>query len=120
MGFDPMVTVMAADKINLSKSWDSFFSAIEKQAGPILNLAAVVGVLLVVLALIKWAWDRRRGGGMGMGGQGSGGAVWGSLLVGSLLAAPKIIIPMFLLVFDVIANAVIEVFYSTDGVKKSG
>lgn len=97
--------------VNLRKSWSTFWKAVQGQAGPILNLLAVIGVLIVVGAIIKWAWDRRRGG--GFGGGGNSGAIWGALLVGCLLSAPSILIPMFLLLFDVVANAGIDVFEST-------
>lgn len=105
-----LALVPMAGDIDLSASWDTFWTAVSGPAGPILSLLSVVGVLLVVMALVKWAWDRRRGGGGGMGQQSS--AVWGALLVGSILSAPNILIPMLLLVMDVIANAGISVFNS--------
>lgn len=105
------VTVMAAGDVDLAGSWETFMAAIEGSAGPILKLLGVIGVLVVVLAIVKWAWDRRRGQG-GFGGGQSSGAIWGALLVGALLSAPTVVIPLVLEIFDVIANAAIDVFES--------
>lgn len=104
------ITVMQA--IDLNGSWKTFVNAVEKGTGvgPILNVLGVVGVIIVLFAVVKWAWDRRRGGGMGQTGN-----VWGALLVGALFAAPKTIIPIFLIILDLIANAVLRVWDSTGG-----
>lgn len=103
--------VVLAAKIDLESSWSKFWSAVRTQAGPILDLAAVVGVLMIVIAIAKWAWDRRRG----QGGGGQSQAIWGALLVGCMFSAPAVIIPMFLLIMDVIANAAISVWQSSAG-----
>lgn len=101
-----------SDKIDLTGAWGTFFAAFETSVGVgrILTLLSILGVLIVVMALIKWAWDRRRGGGMGQSG-----AVWGSLLVGALMCAPKILIPVFLFILDAVANAVYNVWLGTQG-----
>lgn len=96
-----------AGKINLKGSWDSLWNALQGQAGPILDLCAVVGVVIVVAALGKWFWERRRGQG---GGNSSG--IWWALAIGCMLSAPSIIIPICLFMFDVVANAAVDVFNS--------
>lgn len=105
----PQTVVQASGPVNLKGSWDSFWNAVEGQAGPILTLASIFGCVIVVAAIVKWAWDRRRGG-----GGGNSGAVWGALLVGCILAAPGVLIPIVLGFLDVVANAVIEVFESAE------
>lgn len=99
--------LLAAGPINLSGSWNTLWSSVEGAIGSKLTtLMAVIGTLIVVLALVKWAWDRRRGQG---GGQGSG-AIWGALLVGAILSAPGVIIPVGLTIVDALANAVYSVW----------
>lgn len=99
---------MYAD-IKLGEGWDNLIGAFEKQAAfeKILTLLTAVGALLVVMAVVKWFWDKRRGGGGGGGGNSSVG--W-ALAVGALLAAPQIIIPVILDILDVVANAFVDVF----------
>lgn len=102
------IAVMAA-KIDLHGAWKTFEQALGNTVNPLLTLLAVFGVLIVIVAIGKWAWDRRRG----QGGMGQTGGVWGGLLVGALMCAPKVLIPIFLLILDVIANAVIRVWENT-------
>lgn len=108
------VTFAAAEKVDLSGGWDQFWSALKGASGmdQILNLMTIIGVIIVVFALLKWTWDRRRGGGFG-GGGGSGG-VWGALLVGAVLTAPALLFPIMLTVLDVIANAVVSIWNKSD------
>jgi hypothetical protein len=96
--------------INLEASWNTFWSAISGPIAPILSVLSVVGVIIVVAAIIKWAWDRRRGL---QGGNSS--HIWGALLVGVLLCAPTIVIPKFLFLLDIIANAVISIWNTSAG-----
>ena len=96
-----------ANTIDLSGKWDTLWAGLVggTEFGKITGLLGVIGVAIVAMALIKWAWDRRRGGGAGQSG-----AVWGALLVGALLSAPDLIIPILLTILDVIGNAVISVW----------
>ncbi|MDU6150912.1 MAG: hypothetical protein E6640_01635 [Actinomyces urogenitalis] len=66
-------------------------------------LLACVGVGLIAVSIISIAWEKRRGG--GFGGMGGSGARLGWVIVmGAVFAAPKIIIPVLLWFFEVIAN----------------
>ena len=99
--------LMSAGPIDLAGSWSTLWSAVESALGTKLTtLMAVVGTIIVVMALVKWAWDRRRGQGGGGGSQ----AIWGALLVGAILSAPGVILPIMLQVVDAIANAVYSVW----------
>jgi hypothetical protein len=99
--------ILAKGPIDLAGSWDSLWSAVTAGIGTkLVDLLTIVGVAIVVMALAKWAWDRRRGG----GGGGGSSAVWGALLVGALLSAPGVILPIMLQIMDAIANAVYNVW----------
>ncbi|GAA4033882.1 hypothetical protein GCM10023063_17180 [Arthrobacter methylotrophus] len=100
----PMAVPTAADKVDLQGGWDAFWGAITTGFPGITTLMTVVGVCLVVFALIKWAWDRRRGGGMGQGSQ----PLWGALVPGAILAAPAVLFPLLLSILDFVANIAIK------------
>lgn len=102
------LTVMATE-INLSPSWNTFWDAISAPAGKLVTLASIIGVALIAFAIVKWAWDRRRGGG------GNSSALMGALLIGVILSAPDGVIPIVLNLFDMIANAVIGLWFSAKG-----
>lgn len=111
MDLSSATTVMAA-KIDLSGSFQEFWDILKNSTGMsgILSLLQVIGVAIVVGALVKWVWDRRRGGGMG-----NSGAIWGSLLVGALLSSPILIIPIALTFLDAVVNFAVEVYNRTAG-----
>ena len=101
--------LVSAGPIDLNGSWITLWGAVESALGTKLTtLMAVIGTIIVVMALVKWAWDRRRG--QGGGGGGGSQAIWGALLVGAILSAPGVIIPVMLQVVDAIANAVYSVW----------
>ncbi|MGL5825514.1 MAG: hypothetical protein ACRCYU_11980 [Nocardioides sp.] len=106
--------VLAAKDVDLSGSWKTLYDAVSGPAGPLLSLLAVVGVAIVVIALVKWAWERRRNGFSGGGGRDSG-AVWGALFVGVMLSAPTVLLPILLTVMDLIANGAISIWNSSSG-----
>lgn len=99
-------------KVDLSTQWSTFTSALGP-IKPLMNLLAVIGMLIVAWAFVKWAWDRRRGG-MSMGG-GGGHGLSGALIVGLLLSAPGFVIPAGLEVFDVVINALVNIWKKTAG-----
>ncbi len=104
---------MRTEKIDLSSSWDDLWNAVSAGVGPgLTRLLAVVGVALVAFAILKWAWDKRKGGGgMGRGGGGVGGA----LIIGALLSAPDVLMPIALKLADGVINAVVQIWNNTNG-----
>lgn len=100
-------------QVHLKDNFNQFWSSLTGAAGMngIVKLAAIVGVALVAWALIKWAWDRRRGG--GAGGQHQG--VMGALLIGAILSAPSVLLPILLTFLDVIVNGGIKIYNSASG-----
>lgn len=94
------------DEVDFSSGWDQVWSAISGSMGEgLTDLLTVVGVLLVVFAIVVWFWQRRRGG--GNNGGGSSGLIY-TIIVGAILAAPGAIIPAFLTIIDLVANAALN------------
>ncbi|XKH58638.1 hypothetical protein LG293_16435 (plasmid) [Citricoccus nitrophenolicus] len=104
------IIAAAPAKVDLSAGWTKVIAALESGWSGLLTALTFVGILLIVWALVKWAWDRRRGGGM----QGSG-PMWGALIPGFILVAPKILIPFLLNLFDIVANLVLRLIASATG-----
>lgn len=100
--------------VNLAGGWDDFWGGLKGAPGfeGIAALATALGAILVVGAVLKWLWEKRRGG--GGGGKGSEGILW-ALALGAVLAAPGGLIPLLLTVLDFVANGIIGVFERTSG-----
>lgn len=96
--------------VDLSGSWSAFWRALPGGVSNLLNLLAIVGVALVAIAFIKWAWDRRRGMGGGFGGGGGSQGIVGAVIVGIVLAAPNLVIPAVLSVLDLLIDAVVSIW----------
>lgn len=87
-------------KVDFNKPWNDLIGGLPILES-IFNVLGIVGVVLVVFALCKWGWDRRRGG--------SGGFPWMAIIIGAVCAAPKALIPVLLWVASVIASVVVGV-----------
>ena len=86
-----------------STTYPSIF-ALDALTGALFLLTAI-GVVLVVFAIIRWLWDRRRSGFQGN----HSGLLW-TFGVGAVLAAPDVVIPLLLGLADLVTNAVIGLF----------
>jgi len=91
--------------VNLKGSWSNFWGAITAGFPLITSMMSFVGVALVVIAVAKWVWERRR-----QGGAGNHQPLWGALLVGALLVAPTVLLPLLLTILDGVANIGVSVF----------
>lgn len=96
--------------INLAGAWDSFWKSISGALGTqVTGLMTIIGVLLVVFAIGKWIFDKRRGGGAT---NGLGPLLW-ALIAGALLAGPGVVIPAFLGILDSVINMLIHLVNSS-------
>lgn len=91
--------------IDLKSGWDQLWNAVSGViTGQVTSLLTIAGVILLIFAIGKFIFDKRRGGGHT---QGLGIVVW-TLVAGALLAAPQIIIPTALTILDYIINAIVS------------
>ncbi|GAA4188812.1 hypothetical protein GCM10022288_15640 [Gryllotalpicola kribbensis] len=101
---------MDTGTINFKGAWDTTWRSISGVIGPqVTGLMTIIGVLLVVFAVGKWIFDKRRGGGAASG---LGPVLW-ALIAGALLAAPGVIIPAFLGILDTVINMLVHLVGSS-------
>jgi len=105
-----MNILLATSNINLVNGWSTLWNAINSALGNLAPLLTAVGAAMVVIAILGWIWERRRGG----GGQGHQKLLW-TLLLGAVLASPDLLIPFFLTIADFIINAIANLAASHSG-----
>ncbi|MHB8318078.1 MAG: hypothetical protein ACYDEP_02430 [Acidimicrobiales bacterium] len=87
---------------NLAGGWQTINNAIQSALGSgTTNLITLAGTLLVIVGVLGWLWERRKGG----GSQGHQKLFW-TIILGAVLAGPGLLIPIFLTLADFIVNAV--------------
>jgi hypothetical protein len=96
--------VAAGGDVNLADGWDKLWNPIKSSFPALPTLLSIVGVAVVVLAIGKYVWDRRRGGG------GDSKRLGWAMVIGALFAAPALVLPLALKVVDWIINTVVQVF----------
>lgn len=99
---------MNGSTLNLSGAWQAFWNGISGGLGNLPMALAIIGMLIIVGGLIKFFWDKRRGG-----GGNTSQLVWTSV-IGSLLAAPNLILPILLGIVDLVVNMLVKLFKSVN------
>lgn len=90
--------------VNLRGAWSGFWGKINVgEFADVLTVLTWVGVALLVFALLKWVWNKRKGGAQG-------GDVLYSALIGAIFSAPNFIIPVVLGFIDSIINTLVKLF----------
>lgn len=97
------VNVAANTSVNFGASWSKVWGAVTAGFPGVDLMLTSIGMILVVFALCKYAWDRRRGGG-------NASPLWNTLIIGALLLLPTVVIPLVLGLLSGIANIGIKVF----------
>lgn len=92
------------NSIALADSWGKIWGAISGSFGGLATMLAIIGLFIILGSVGKWLWDKRKGGGGGMGKM----AI--PLLIGVILAGPGVIIPIFLRLLDFVVNGLIALF----------
>lgn len=95
--------------IDFSSQWDRLWADLSPELKGGLELAALIGMLLVVMSLAGYLWQRSRGQNAQLK------TVLWMMLFGAVLCAPGIIIPLLLRIVDMVANLVAGVGTSTLG-----
>jgi len=92
---------------SLVDGWEKFWGALGPQVGGISTLLAIGGGAIMAFFLVKWFWQKTRGGN---GGNPMQGFPWWPMAVGLLLTAPTFLIPTVLRLVQVVINVVDVIF----------
>jgi len=99
---------MVLGAINLAGQWTALWTKINQGDWATLSqLMTWVGIVLIVFAVGKFLWDKRRGGGGGMGCGSTSVVV--AVVIGGLLSGPEVIIPVVLTIADLLVNLVVRI-----------
>ena len=104
----PMM-VPATGDINLKDSWDTLWTSVTQGFGKAPQIMTVIGLIVLVFALAKYFWDRRKNG------SANAHPVWSAIIVGGILAAPQVVFPVLLFVADGLANIGLALFQNATG-----
>jgi hypothetical protein len=90
--------------VDLVGSWTTFWGTISSAiTGPVKTTIIVIGIGLILYTVVKYVWDKRRGGG------GKTGPVWWTLIFGGILIAPDALLPLFLSILQWAINLGLKV-----------
>lgn len=88
--------------VSLKSGWGTFWSSVSGAWAGLAATLTVIGVILVLVAVFTWIWQKRRGG-----GGASQGVLW-TLVLGAIFAAPAVVIPFILTIVDFVINTIIN------------
>lgn len=89
--------------LNLVAAWNTLWAQLTSWAPGLGTFLAVVGLLVLLLAVGKWVWAKRRG-------NGGGSFPTMAIVFGLLLCGPTIVVPIVLsilqMLFAIVASAI--------------
>ena len=90
--------------VDFLTSWQAVWGPAQTAIGSFATFLGAIGVLMVVLGIFAYIWERRRSG--------SGGnhqkLIW-TIAIGAILSTPGVIIPVILFLTDYVVNGFISV-----------
>lgn len=95
----PLLVPMAFDFVN---SWNLFFNPFKSSFPGAVRAASVFGTVIFVLALVRFFWKKRKGGA-------NPRELAIELFVAMILTGPEIIVPLFLRIAGLVANAIVAI-----------
>ena len=101
------MTLPIIASVDFASSWTTLWNSVSGSISGLTKLLGIVGLLLVVGSVLKWLWDRRRGG-VGGGFQAHSHILF-TLVLGAVLAAPNFMINWMLVILDTIVNAIASI-----------
>ncbi|MFE6966706.1 hypothetical protein ACFVAJ_16480 [Agromyces sp. NPDC057679] len=96
--------IHTAAQVDLTGAWSTFWSTVSSAfSGPLKVVLIVVGVGLIAFSILKFIWDKRRGGGARQS------PIWWTLAIGGLLIAPDVLIPVVLSILEWVINLALKI-----------
>ena len=93
--------------VDFASSWTTLWGSVSGSISGLTKILGIIGLLLVVGSVLKWLWERRRGG-VGGGFQAHSHVLF-TLVLGAVLAAPNFMIEWMLVILDTIVNAIASI-----------
>lgn len=88
--------------MNLVSSWTTLWARLTAWAPNLGTILAIIGMIIIIVALIAWGWQKRRGQGRGF--------PWWATAVGLILAGPTLVLPAILGVLQAFVAIAIDIF----------
>ena len=101
------MTLPIVASVDFASSWTTLWNSVSGSISGLTKILGIIGLLLVVGSVLKWLWDRRRGG-VGGGFQAHSHILF-TLVLGAVLAAPNFMIDWMLVILDTIVNAIASI-----------
>lgn len=89
------------NNLNWVAGWNKLVAVIPAN---VLTFLTVLGVIILVLSVVIWLWQRRKGGGAGMQG-----FPWIAVVLAAALAGPQVVIPALIGVLQFIVGFIITI-----------
>jgi hypothetical protein len=102
-----MTLLFIVASVDFASSWTTLWGSVSGSISGLTKILGIIGLLLVVGSVLKWLWERRRGG-MGGGFQAHSHILF-TLVLGAVLAAPDFMIEWMLVILDTIVNAIASI-----------
>lgn len=102
-----MTLLFIVASVDFASSWTTLWGSVSGSISGLTKILGIIGLLLVVGSVLKWLWERRRGG-MGGGFQAHSNILF-TLVLGAVLAAPDFMIEWMLVILDTIVNAIASI-----------
>lgn len=98
----PTTVLAASNSLDLAGNWNTLWTSLTAATGfsHVQTFLSVIGLILVVLAIGKYLFDRRRGN------SAQHTTVLWAALAGALLSAPDVVLPGLLGALDFVVNSI--------------
>jgi hypothetical protein len=93
-----MVRTAASGGIDLVGGFTTLWNNLPNSTS-IAVVLSMIAVIIILVTVVPWLWQRRKGGLSGMGG-----FPWVGVVVAALLAGPAVVFPVLLGIFSLIIN----------------
>lgn len=99
--------VATEGQVNFYGAWQTFWGRVSGNITGLITLLTIVGVLLLVIGIVGYIFEKRKSGGGSMS-QGGGKVMW-AMIAGLVCVAPNALIPLILKILDGVANGVLSI-----------
>ncbi|KQO98842.1 hypothetical protein [Leifsonia sp. Leaf264] len=104
-------TAGTSSTLDLKGAWSTFWQKVSGsyEGSAVETTVTIVGVALIAWSILKFFWDKRRGGGARQS------PIWWTLALGGLMIGPNFLIPAILTALQLVINAAVKLLQSISG-----